>query len=132
METLRIEAAAHPMKSFALGIVGSLGALLALAALCITIVGIPFAALAALLGIFCVYGSIAAVLTTAGAAVAGHKSKNPYVHLLVGCVGFLLVGVIPVVGGLVTLAVVMVAIGTLVSTRLAGAVPRRGAKPELV
>ena len=83
-------------------------------------------------GIFCVYASIAAVLTTAGAAVAGHKSKNPYVHLLVGCVGFLLLGVIPFVGGLVTLAVVMIAIGTLVSTRLAGTIAKRGAKPDLV
>ena len=132
METLRVEAAAHPMKSFAWGIVGSFCALIALAALCITIVGIPFAALAALLGVFCVYASIAAVLTTAGAAVAGHKSKNPYVHLLVGCIGFLLLGVIPFVGGLVTLAVVMIAIGTLVSTRLAGTITKPGAKPDLV
>ena len=132
METLRIEAAAHPMRSFAWGIVGSFCALIALTAMCITIVGIPFAALAALLGVFCVYASIAAVLTTAGAAVAGHKSKNPYVHLLVGCIGFLLLGVIPFVGGLVTLAVVMIAIGTLVSTRLAGAIAKRGAKPDLV
>ena len=132
METLRVEAAAHPMKSFAWGIVGSFSALIALAALCITIVGIPFAALAALLGIFCVYASIAAVLTTAGAAVAGHKSKNPYVHLLVGCIGFLLLGIIPFVGGLVTLAVVMIAIGTLVSTRLAGTIGKRGVKPDLV
>ena len=132
METLRVEAAAHPMKSFAWGIVGSFAALIALAALCITIVGIPFAALAALLGIFCVYASIAAVLTTAGAAVAGHKSKNPYVHLLVGCIGFLLLGVIPVVGGVVTLVVVMIAIGTLVSTRLAGTIATPSAKPDLV
>ncbi len=132
MDTLRVEAAAHPMKSFAWGIVGSFCALLALTAMCITIVGIPFAALAALLGIFCVYASIAAVLTTAGAAVAGHKSKNPYVHLLVGCIGFLLLGVIPLVGGLVTLAVVMIAIGTLVNTRLAGSIAKRGAKPDLV
>ena len=101
-------------------------------AMCITIVGIPFAALAALLGIFCVYASIAAVLTTVGAAVAGHKSKNPYVHLLVGCIGLLLVGVVPYIGGLVTFGVVMIAIGTLVSTRLAGAISKRTPKPDLV
>lgn len=132
MELLRLEAAARPMKSFAWGIVGSFCALVALAALCITIVGIPIAALAVVLGIFCVYASVAAVLTTAGAAVAGHRSQNPYVHLLVGCVGLLLLGVIPVVGGLVTFAVVMVAIGTLVSTRLAGTIAKRTAKRELV
>jgi hypothetical protein len=132
METLRIEAAARPMKSFAWGIVGTFSAIIALAALCITIVGIPFAALAALLGIFCVYASIAAVLTTAGAAVVGHKSKNPYVHLLVGCVGLLLVGIVPYVGGLVTFAVVMIAIGTLVTTRLAGSIGKRTPKNDLV
>jgi hypothetical protein len=132
MELLRVEAAARPMKSFAWGIVGSFCAIIALAAMCITIVGIPFAALAALLGVFAVYASIAAVLTTAGAAVAGHRSQNPYVHLLVGCIGFLLLGIIPFVGGLVTLAVVMIAIGTLVSTRLAGTLAKRRPKPDLV
>ena len=132
METLRVEAAARPMKSFAWGIVGSFSAVLALAALCITIVGIPFAALAALLAVFSVYASIAAVLTTLGAAVAGHKSTNPYVHLLVGCIGLLLVGVVPYIGGLVTFAIVMVAIGTLVTTRLAGTVAKRARKPDLV
>lgn len=132
MEVLRVEAAARPMKSFAWGIVGSFLAILALAAMCITIVGIPFAALATLIAVFSVYSAIAAVLTTFGAAVSGHRSQNPYVHLLVGCVAFLLVGVIPFVGGLVTLIVVMIAIGTLVTTRLAGTVKKNGAKPDLV
>jgi hypothetical protein len=132
METLRVEAAARPMKSFAWGIVGSFCAVLAVAAMCITIVGIPFAALAVLIAVFSVYASIAAVLTTLGAAVAGHKSTNPYVHLLVGCIGFLLVGVVPYVGGLVTFGIVMVATGTLVTTRLAGTVAKRTPKPDLV
>jgi hypothetical protein len=132
METLRVEAAARPMKSFALGVVGSLCAVVAVAAMCITVVGIPFAALAVLLAVFSVYAAIAAVLTTLGAAVAGHRSNNPYVHLLVGCVLFLLSGAIPYVGGFATAAVVLIAIGTLVSTRLAGVVVRRKPKPELV
>jgi hypothetical protein len=132
METLRVEVAARPMKSFALGIVGSLCALIAVTALCITVVGIPFAALAVLLGVFSVYASIAAVLTMVGAAVAGHRSNNPYVHLLVGCVLFLLVGIVPYVGGMVTAAVVLMGIGTLVSTRLAGVVVRGPRKPDMV
>jgi len=132
METLRIEAAARPMKAFAFGIVGSLVAVIALVAMCITVVGIPFAALAVLLAVLCTYASIAAVLTTVGAAVSGHKTKNPYAHLLVGCVGFLLVGVIPYVGGFVTFVVTMIAIGTLVSTRFAESVVRPAPKPDLV
>jgi hypothetical protein len=132
METLRVEVAARPMKSFALGIVSALAGGIALLAMCITVVGIPFALLAATLAILSVYASMAAVLTTIGAAVAGHKSQSPYVHLLVGCAGLLLVGVIPWVGGLVTAAVVLVAIGALVSTRLAGAVTGPTKKADLV
>ena len=67
-----------------------------------------------------------------GAAAFGHKSKNPYVHLLVGCAAFLVIGLIPYVGGLATFALVMVAIGSLVSTRLAGVIQRRTPKPGLV
>lgn len=132
METLRVEAAARPMRSFAIGIVGSIAAGVVLAAMCITVVGIPFAVLAALLAMFSVYASIAAVLTTVGAAVSGHKSKNPYVHLLVGCVGLLVASAIPYVGGLVTAAVVLIAIGALFTTRLAGTLARPAPKRDLV
>lgn len=128
METLRVEAAARPMKAFAMGIVGSICALVVVVAMCITVVGIPFAILVVLLGVLSVYASIAAVLTTVGAAVTGHKSTNPYVHLLAGCVLFLLAGLVPYIGGVVTAAVILIAIGTLVTTRLAGLVdgrPRR-------
>jgi len=124
MERLRIEAAARPMRSFALGLIGSiLGgivALLAIVILCITVIGIPVAIMGVLLGVFAFYGAMAAVLTTFGAAVLGHKTQNPYVHLLVGCGAFLIASSLPFVGGLVTFAVAMIAIGTLVATRLAG------------
>ena len=132
MEVLRVEAAARPMRAFAMGIVGSFCAIIAVAAMCVTLVGIPFAVMVVLLGVFSVYASIAAILTTVGAAVSGHKSKNPYVHLLVGCVLFLLAGILPYIGGLVTAAVVLIAIGTLVTTRLAGIADGRARKPDLV
>jgi hypothetical protein len=131
MERLRIEAAARPMRSFAMGIVGGFCMVLALTAMCITVVGIPFALLAALIGVFGVYASVAAVLTTFGAAVAGHRSQNPYVHLFIGCAALLVVGLIPFVGGLVTFVVVMIAVGSLVSTRFAGVV-QKPAKSAMV
>lgn len=124
MERLRIEAAARPMRSFALGLVGSIAggiaAIIAIVVLCITVVGIPLAVLGTLLAVFAVYGAIAAVLTTFGAAVLGHKTQNVYVHLLFGCGAFLLASSLPWIGGLVTFAVTMIAIGSLFSTRLAG------------
>jgi hypothetical protein len=124
MERLRVETAARPMRAFAVGLVGSIAggiaALIAVVVLCITVVGIPVALFGILLAVFAVYGGIAAVLTTFGAAVIGHKTQNTYVHLLFGCAAFLVVSSLPFVGGLVTFAVTMIAIGTLVSTRLAG------------
>ena len=132
MDTLRMEVAARPMRSFAMGIVGSLAATVGLLALCITVVGIPFAALALLVGVFSVYAAICSVLTTFGAAVAGHRTKNPYVHLLIGCIAFLVLGAIPFIGGFTTFVLCMVAIGSLVSTRLAGVVDRRTPKAQLV
>ncbi|AKV03258.1 hypothetical protein AKJ09_09921 [Labilithrix luteola] len=129
MESLTGEIAARPMRNFALGIVGSIAATIGLCVLCVTIVGIPVAILGLLLGVFAVYAAITAVLTTAGAAIIGHKTKNSYLHLLAGTVGFLVIGAIPWIGGLATLAVTMIAMGALVSTRGAGAFASRRKLP---
>lgn len=132
MERLRVETAARPMRSFALGLVGSvvggIAALVAIVVLCITVVGIPVALFGILLAVFAVYGAIAAVLTTFGAAVLGHKTQNTYVHLLFGCAAFLVASSLPFVGGLATFGVTMIAIGTLVATRLAGFLDKK--KPK--
>ncbi len=109
-------------------IVGGIAALIAIVILCITVVGIPVALFGILLAVFAVYGAIAAVLTTFGAAVLGHKTQNTYVHLLFGCGVFLVASSLPFVGGLVTFAVTMIAIGTLVATRLAGFLDKK--KPK--
>jgi hypothetical protein len=125
MDKLRVEAAARPMRSFALGIVGTIAALFVFVVACITVVGIPFAILALLLLILAVYGSIAAVLTTVGAAALQHKTESPYVHLLFGCAVFLVLLAIPYISGITAFVVTMVAIGSLVATRGAGLLDRR-------
>ncbi|HEY8079046.1 MAG TPA: hypothetical protein VIF62_33165 [Labilithrix sp.] len=132
MEMLRVEAAARPMRSFAMGILGAIGAFFVVVGGSITIVGIPFVVLGVLLATFALYVAIAAVLTTFGHAVLGHKTQNPYLHLLFGCGVFLILGAIPYVGGLVTFVVVMIAIGILVSTRIGGLAASRRPKPQLV
>lgn len=133
MERLRIETAARPMRSFALGLIGTvaggIAAAIAVVILCVTVIGIPIAVLGILAAVFAVYGAIAAVLTTFGAAVIGHKTKNTYVHLLFGCGAFLVASSLPVVGGLVTFAVAMIAIGTLVSTKVAGFLEKKPKSP---
>jgi hypothetical protein len=120
METLKLEIASRPMRSFAMGVVGVLMAIVIGIAMCVTIIGIPFAILGLLLSFVAAWGGVCAVLETAGGAVVGHRTKNSYVHLAAGCGLFLLVTAIPYVGGLVFTAVMLAGIGALVSTRLAG------------
>jgi len=133
MERLRIETAARPMRSFALGLIGTLlgtiAGVIAIVILCVTVIGIPIAVLGLLATVFAVYGAIAAVLTTFGAAVIGHKTKNTYVHLLFGCGVVLIASSLPVVGGIITFAVTMIAIGTLVATKAAGFLEKKRPTP---
>jgi hypothetical protein len=125
MTTLRAEMAARPMRSLALGLVGSLSFALVLVALCVTVVGIPIAIVAVLVAIFAVLGAMAAVLGLAGEGLLRHKTENPYVHLAVGCALFVAVSWIPWVGGLVDGALVLAAIGVLVATRCAGLLAKK-------
>jgi hypothetical protein len=123
METLQAEVAARPMRSFALGILGFLGFGVSLVALTITIVGIPVAIALAIFGVLAMYAGFCAVLTTIGRAFVRHKSESPYVHLAVGCAVYLIAGHLPFIGGILTLALGLVGIGTLVSTRVGGLWP---------
>jgi hypothetical protein len=136
MEKLRIEVASRPMRSFAMGLVGtvfgSVGLLVVLLILCITVIGIPVAVVGVLLAILALYGAIASVLTTFGAAVMGHRTQNPYLHLLLGCGAFLLLSSIPWVGGFVVFAVTMIAVGALIATRVGGLLERKPRSPGLV
>jgi hypothetical protein len=126
MDFLEGEVSARPMRSFALGIVGSIASLVVIALLCITIIGIPVAVVALLAAIFGAYAGICAVLTAVGRGLVRRWTDNPYLHLAAGCALFLVIGFIPVAGGLVTAVVVLTGIGALVATRAAGYIPPRG------
>jgi hypothetical protein len=125
MTVLRAEIAARPMRSIALGFVGSFASVVIFVALCVTIIGIPIAVVALLVAIFAVLGAMAAVLGVTGEALLRHKTENPYVHLAVGCALFVAVSWIPFIGNLVGGALVLAAIGVLVATRLAGILPAK-------
>ncbi len=120
MEMLKVEIAARPMRSFALGVVGVLGALAIAVALCVTLIGVPFAVIGLLLAVVAVVAGGCAVLETAGAGLFGHRTKNPYVHLAIGCLGLLIVSAIPYIGGALCAAVALIGAGALVATRLTG------------
>jgi carbonic anhydrase/acetyltransferase-like protein (isoleucine patch superfamily) len=129
MERLRVEVAARPMRSFATGLVtalvGSIAFAVALALLCITVIGIPVAVGLALALALALYGSVASVLTTFGAAVSGHRTDNPYLHLLVGCGSFLVITCIPWIGGIASAVVMLIALGALVTTRVGGLLQKK-------
>lgn len=129
MLRLRTELAAQPVASVAYGIGGLIGVVLAAIVLCITVIGIPFAAILTLLAIVAVTGSLAAALTTAGAALVGHRSQNHYVQLAVGAALFALCGIVPWIGGLLQFGAVLAACGVLVTTRVAGYVTRKDQAP---
>ena len=125
MDALQTELAARPMRSFALGVVGLIVAILLVLAFTITVIGIPVAVIGALLAVVAGYAGICAVLTVAGGALLRHKTRNPYVHLALGCFLFMIAKAVPVVGDLVLITVVLLGIGTLVATRGAGLFPKR-------
>ena len=130
-EMLRAELAARPMKSLALGVVGSFAATVVLLGLCLTVIGIPVAFVAGLLAIVLLFAGTTSALTVAGAAATGHRSKNVYVHLAAGCAMFFVLVLLPWVGHMVQLAVVVAGIGAVVATRAAGYALRwkRGGAP---
>lgn len=118
VENLRVEAARAPMKSFALGVLGTIGFAVTAVLLSITVIGIPLVAVAAIAAVIGVYAAIVSVLTTAGAAVLRHRTQNPYVHLAAGCAAFFLLGLVPYVGTAFIVIVTLIGVGTLVSTRM--------------
>lgn len=124
-ESVRAEIAARPMRSAAMGLVGIVGAAVLLTVAALTIIGIPVAVVGALGLVVGIFAGITSALTVLGAAVARHKTANPYAHLAVGCVLFLLAGLLPVVGGLVQLGVVLAGIGGVVTTRAGGLLDKR-------
>lgn len=124
-ELLRSSIAAKPMRSIALGVVGFFGALLALGLIAVTIIGIPIAAILGLAAIVLVFAATTSTLTVLGASIYGHRSTNVYVQLAVGTAAFMIVGLIPKLGGLAQAACVLAGIGGLVTTRCIGLVPKR-------
>ncbi|MEJ7733861.1 MAG: hypothetical protein WKG00_32285 [Polyangiaceae bacterium] len=126
MEKLQTEVAARPMRTFALGVVGTFAAAVLFVALCVVVVGIPFAIVGVLLFALGTGAGFCATLTTIGAALVRHRAQSPYLHLAVGTLLWLVVSAIPWIGDLVTAVIVFIGIGTLVATRAAGfAEPRR-------
>ena len=125
METLQLEVAGRPMRSFAMGVAGFLAILVLFIALCITVVGIPFAIVGLLAVIFGAYSGIVAVLATVGGTLMRHRTDNVYVHLAVGCGLFLLLGLLPYIGGAITFAVVAIGLGAVIGTRAAGFIKKR-------
>lgn len=136
LQRLEGEVATRPLHALALGAAGLFAGVLAVIAIAVTIIGIPLALLVGVVGAIAVYAGMCAALTALGRAALsararlrgkplGRRGQSAYVQLAVGCALYLLASSLPRVGWLVTLAVVLVGVGALVSTRAAGLLARR-------
>lgn len=124
-DELRASIAERPMKSIALGLVGILGTIVAVIACAITLIGIPVAVLGVIAALLLGLAGTTACLAVLGGMLAGHKSKNVYVHLAVGCATFMVMGFLPWIGGFLQTLVVFGGIGGMVSTRALGLLKRK-------
>jgi hypothetical protein len=118
------------MRSAAVGLLGLIGSVLAIAVAAVTVIGLPVAMVGALAFIVAIFVGVTSALTVLGAAVSRHKTPNVYVHLAVGCLLFLVVGLIPIVGGLLQAGLIFAGFGGVVATRAAGLFKKRGSSAE--
>lgn len=102
----------EPVKSGGVGLLSLIGVPIALALVAITIVGIPLAivgaiAFGAAIWVGVVYGQYAVGAWTLGLAGV----DNRWLALLVGLVGFAILGMIPILGGLLDLIALLLGLG---------------------
>ena len=77
MDSLRGEVAARPMRSIALGLVGTVAFTVLLIALCVTIIGIPIAIVVLTAAVFAELGAMCAVLSVVGEALLASQDGKP-------------------------------------------------------
>lgn len=119
-DAMKLDIVHNPVKGFGIGIIALFLSLVASVVLCITVIGIPLVVIGWLFAALCIYGGVVSVLTLVGELVLRHKTQNAYAHLVVGCLIYLVVGAIPVAGGVVTAILFFVAIGAVWRTRAGG------------
>lgn len=117
---MKLDIAQNPVKAFGTGMLALFISIVATVVLCITVIGIPLVVIGWLFAALCIYGGIVSVLTLAGELMLRHKTQNPYAHLALGCAAYLVLGAIPVVGGIVTALVFFIALGSVLRTRAGG------------
>ncbi len=128
-ESVRSAIAHSPMRAIALGLVGLLGTVVALILVAVTLIGIPFAGLGAIAAVLLAFAGTTSALVVLGAMVSGHKTSNVYLHLAAGCGLYMVMGLLPWVGGLMQVAIVFAGIGGMVVTRAMGLLTRRKVGP---
>jgi len=117
VERLRDEIERRPLRNVGLGLLGAVVLLLAAATLAITLIGIPLAIVVVVLTLIATYVTFCVVPLAVGRRLAGQRSENPYVHQALGCVLLFVALSIPVVGGILSFAGTLLALGALVRTR---------------
>jgi hypothetical protein len=125
MEKLELELAARPARTFALGVVSFFAGVVIAAALCVTIIGIPFAMVGLIVAVIAGAAGIVATLAVVGNALIGHRTKNRYLHLALGCAILLVAGNLPWLGELVTFVAICFGLGSVIASRAGGLIRSR-------
>ena len=118
-----------PVRTGGVGLLALVGVPVVLVLVAVTLVGIPLAVVGAVAfagGIWAglVYGQFAVGVR----ALAVVDRENRWLALVVGLVGFAFLGAVPILGGLLELAVLLLGLGAL-ALGLRDAYRRRGARP---
>jgi hypothetical protein len=118
LERVQRAVARAPLQSAAVGLLSVAVALLAIAALVITVVGIPAAAIVGLGSALALYAGLVAVAAAIGRLLPVPALRDrPIAQLGSGVLMLWLVGLVPVVGGLLSWAVALLGLGAVVFTR---------------
>ena len=100
----------------AIGLVALIGVPVLLVLAVITIVGIPFALVGAVLfGLSLWVGSVYGQYAVGRWAIGRTESESRWLALFVGLLAFLVIGLVPIVGGLVEFLVLLLGLGALLS-----------------
>lgn len=115
MKLMQAELEERPVRALGLGLATLVGGAMALVALIVTIIGIPVAILAVLVGALGVYAGMCAVFLEVGALMLEERTPNPYAHLALGCLIYLIFSALPIIGWIATGAAGVFGVGLLVS-----------------
>jgi hypothetical protein len=126
-EALQVAIVRQPLRSFGMGLLGTIGAVVAIVVLAITVIGIPAAVLLAIALPFAIYIGMAAFASVFGTLLPVEALRGkPVLRLGAGVLALFVASLVPFAGSIAVAVAAVVGLGALVITRF-----RKTAEVEL-